>query len=601
MNVLAFVAAFVLGRFGSLWLYQAGWKNGKSRRFPAGGALAAFLARPWPWLAHIPVLWLSFTLDWHGMPQLRGFACLGAGAFALAAVGRWGAADLGRYFWFDRFLVLALWAGLWFSPVCLYPLLLAGCCLQYIVSGWPLQPGYSNLLGFEFMRGTICHVCAGLLVAAGLRALGHGLPDPEAMILAVALCGQAAGYVAQALAKCALGKRWYAWILENRLQCLVVNAWLRGWGEERIGLDGILRLARWISRFRVPLCAAVWAIEIGWLFILADARLALALLAATAVFHLAVWLLTGLSGYHYALSHAWMASFAASLSAAEVFRPAYAWAGAGCILANALWVLPLRRRVFRAFARDGSAGPWARCLDPADHLMSWWDGPYMRMYSYSVRTASGRRYRFPVTRFSPYDTFMTDIHTHLMILGRDWDLDPGLAADRALARAGVWGLTVSLTDRDRVYGLMDDPAADLAGLDPDAVARPAAEVGAVIVGNAGKVGSEAGRPLADFFAGLNRCCARKGFRLLLRWPHFPGEDRVPDWSPLAGESLPDYDGSEPVSEVECHCVKTFYRGGSIELMDERVFARIRIEPLGPESMSGSAGAVTRRRKTYATE
>jgi hypothetical protein len=570
MNVLAFVPAFLLGRLGSVLLYQAGWNNGRARRFPAAGALAAFLAKPWPWLAHIPVLMSSLTLDWHGMPRLRIFTALAAGAFALASAGRWGAADLGRCFLFDRFLIAALWLGVWVSPICLYPLLLAGCCLQYTVSGWPWHPGYSNLLGFEFMRCALCHVCAGLLVAAGSRWIGKGLADPEALILAVVLCGQAAGYVAQALAKCALGKRWYSWILENRLQCLVVNAWLRGWGERRIGQAGILRMARWIARFRVPLCAAVWLIEIGWLFVLADARLALGLFAATALFHLAVWLLTGLAGYHYAVSHGTMALFAASPFAAEVFRREYAWAGAGCILAYALWALLLRRRIFLSYVREGSPGRWARFLDPADHLMAWWDGPYMRMYSYSVRTASGRRFRFPVTRFSPYDTFMTDIHTHLMILGRDWDLDPGLAADRALARAGVWGLTVSLADRDRVYALMDDPAAVLAGLHPDA--------------DAGRVAATppaAGQPLADFFAGLNRSRPRKGFRWLLRWPHFPGEDQVPDWSPLAGESLPDYDGSEPVSEVACHCVKTFYRGGSLELLGERVFARIRIEPERP--------------------
>jgi hypothetical protein len=337
----------------------------------------------------------------------------------------------------------------------------------------------------------------------------------------------------------------------------------------------------------VPLCGAVWLIEIGWLLILADGRLALAMLAATAVFHLAVWLLTGLAGYHYAISHALMMSFAASASATSAFNPGSVLVGACCILASSAWVLLLRRRIFREYSRSGSAGRWARLADPADHLMSWWDGPYMRMYSYSVKTASGRRFHFPVTRFSPYDTFLTDIHTHLMILGRDWELDPLLDADRAIVRTGVWGLTVSLADRDRVYRLMDDPRADLTVLIPaghTVVADP--EAGTIPDDS---VSPEAGTPLVRFFQGLNRHQSRKGFRILPRWPHFPGEDQVPDWSPLAEERLPAYDGIEPVTEVTCHRIKTFYRGDTIHRVDERVFARLAVAPPVPSDPGREGG------------
>lgn len=593
MIAAAFVLAFLLGKLGSVLLYRAAWNNGKARRFHPLGATVTFLIRPWPWLVHIPVLVLGAGLSWRDLPDLRLFTAVAAGSLALGAAGRWGAVDLGRLFLPDRLLIVILWAGAWFSPVFLYPLLLACCALQYTVSGWPLNPGYSNLLGFEFMRSSLCMVLSALLVPAALEPDGIPLPGAEAQALALVLAGQAAGYVQQALAKCALGRHWYSWILENRLQCLAVNAWLRGWGSRWMKAEAVLRWARFLARIRVPLCGSAWLLEVGWLFILADPRLAIGILSVTSAFHLAVWLSTGLAGYHYLVSHVLMIAIAATASGSAGFPTETAWMGAACILASTAWVLLLRRHLFGHYARHGEPGPWSRALDPADHLMAWWDGPYMRMYSYGVKTASGRRYRFPVPRFSPYDTFLTDIHTHLMILGRSWDLDPHLPADRAAVPTGVWGLTVSRSDRDRLYALMDDPHADLAVLRPgpdlppgaspadphghptpeasrpsSATPFPASEVPPST--------SEAAQPLVAFFQGLNRYQAKAWFRRLWLWPHFPGEDHVPDWSPLAGESLPPYAGSEPVTEVTCHCVKTFYRGDSIHRLDERVFARFPI-------------------------
>jgi hypothetical protein len=347
-----------------------------------------------------------------------------------------------------------------------------------------------------------------------------------------------------------------------------------------MGMSGILRLARRISRFRIPLAAAAWLIEIAWLLVLADARLALGLLAFTAAFHLTVWLLTGLAGYHYILSHAVMILIAISPAANSVFNPEYMLAGIGCILAASAWVLLLRRRLFREYRRAGEPGPWGRAADPADHLMAWWDGPYMRMYAYSATTASGRRFHFPVTRFSPYDTFLTDIHTHLMLLGRGWDLDPRLEADRRAMRTGVWGLSVSLEDRDRLYAWMDDPHADLRILESGTATDAPAEER-----NSG-LPSGTGESLRAFFRGLNHGLSKPWLRPLLRRPHFPGEDLVPDWSPLSGESLPAYAGDEPVIELAVHCIKTFYHGDGIRRLDERIIARIRIEPSLPDPDRG---------------
>jgi hypothetical protein len=520
------------------------------------------------------------------MPRLHVFICVMSGAFSLAAVGRWGAVDLGRFFLFDRCLIVVLWLGLCVSPVFLYPLLVTCCCLQYIVSGSPFSPGYSNLLGFEFMRGSLCFCLAGLLVQAGLRilevqglVLGLFVTEYETQVFALVLCVQAAGYFQQALAKCALGNRWYSWMLENRLQCLLVNAYLRGWGAPWVRMHWVLWLARWMSRLRILLCSAVWVIEISWVLILADRRLALGILAATTVFHLTVWLLTGLAGYHYVVSHVLMMMLVMVTDFSVGIKLEYALAGGCCMLLSSIWVLLLRRRLFREYISKGTAGQWGRVADPADHLMSWWDGPYMRLYSYSVKTSSGQRFHFPVTRFSPYDTFLTDMHTHLMVLGRNWDLDPQLDADRARIRTGVWGLTVSIADRNRLYTWMDDPKVDLDILNLDQGVVKGADEYAISVTKKqnNNLASETLSSLIAFFQKLNLYQSNVWFRTLFLWPHFPGEDGVPDWSPLASECLPSYCGTDPVTEVSCYCIKTFYHGDVIKVVEERVFARFCID------------------------
>lgn len=570
--IFSFFFAFLLGQIGSLVLYQATWKNGITRQFHPWGALVTFLSRPLPWLIHGPIIILSTRLNWQDMPRLRLFIFVAAGTLSLGAVGRWGVVDIGRFFIFDRCLIVILWLGLWFSPVLLYPLLLACCCLQYTVSGSSFSPGYSNLLGFEFMRSSLCMGLVGLLVHAGLHLLQVeevNFIDTEAHLLALVLYGQAAGYVQQAVAKCALGKHWYSWILENRVQCLIVNSFLRGWGAQWIRTKWVLLLAKWISQVRVLLCATAWIIEFSWLFILADPQLNLIILAATVLFHLVVWILTGFAGYHYMISHTLMILLVALSTNLTWYKAEYALVGGGCILFFSIWVLLVRLNLFREFTSYGNAKRWSRVADPANHLMAWWDGPYMRLYSYSVKTVSGKWFHFPVTRFSPYDTFLTDIHTHLMILGQDWELDTQLDADRAIVRAGVWGLTVSLDDRNRLYQLMDDPEKNLSfKLKVDAVAN---------MGGATKNNNQTPRAessLITFFQGINYYHSKWWFRFILLWPHFPGEDMVPDWSPLANKQLPSYRGVEPITELAIHCVKTFYRGDALQLVDEQEYARI---------------------------
>lgn len=577
-----------MGTVGSVLLYQTTWKNSIDRRFHFAGSLVTFLKRPWPWLLHIPICILSCFMSWDGLPKLKFFTCVTAGIFSIAAIGRWGAVDLRRFFLFDRILVLIFCVGLWFSPIFFYPLLLTGCCLQYIVSGSSFSPGYSNLLGFEFIRSSLCMIQSTLLVQACLQLLtfwdsGFRIAASifESQVFVLVLCGQAGKYVPQALAKCAIGEKWYSWIYKNRVECLFVNAYLRGWGGTWFPKKHVLFLAQILSQIRVLICAATWMIELSWILILVSPRFTIGILTGTLIFHLVVWLLTGLAGYHYIMSHGLMimliSKHSAIVSPYQTFINPYFFVGVLCVLGFSAWVLFLRYQLFKQYTENGNAGPWNEWIDPSDHLMSWWDGPYMRMYSFRVVTRSGQRFKFPVTKFAPYDTFVTDIHTYIMILGREFNLDPYVARDRALIRTGVWGLTLSISDRNRLYKLMDNKVFTKIGQDcsqhfsSDAgdYAQPYPTSDAIETALTRET-------FIEFFQGLNNYQLKWWFPILLFWPHFPGEDMVSDNSPIASEHLPTYKGSEPISEVEIDCVKTFYHRNAIEVFEERLIAQIPI-------------------------
>ena len=536
------------GRLVSLAVYQMTWRNGASGNSLRPGALVTMLLRPQWWPLHALLIWPVAGMSWDGMPGLRIFATAAAAMLALGTVGRMGVDSRGRFFALDRVLASALALCVPLDPGFLYPCVVACCCLSYTVASWPLGPGYSNLLGHEFIRGSLCVLCASLAIAGGTSSIN------EAMILAALAGYQATGYVHHALAKCALGPSWHSWIRENRAQCLVANAWLRGWNFLRSERRA-LAFAAWVGRHRQAICAMGWGIEFGWILFLADARFAMALLVVTLVFHGMVFALTGLLAWHYMANHLlWLVLIGQGMTDG-LFSSGH-WLGYLIALPlSALWVGRVRTGMLAGFRRNGNPGAWGVFGDAADHLMAWWDTPLMRMFSYTVKTTSGREYALPVPKLAPYDTMLTDIHTHLMILGRHHGLDPELAADRELAATGVWGLTISREVRDFLYQAMDGKQPLPSAWSENSSSPPASPApdGAVC--------------LRDLLQAMNRHAGAKWYRLMMRWPHFPGEDLAPDICPLSGPRMPVFGFDEAIESVTLWRLRTFYSGNKIYLLN----------------------------------
>lgn len=546
--MIAFLILFFLGRAASLGLYRMCWANGVSGNILAGSPLLTLLRRPLPWMAHVVFAFPTAGMSWENFPALQGMSAMLAALLALGAIGRLGSA----FFLMDRLIVFALAVGVWFSPAFVYPCLIACGCLQYTVASFRLGPGYSNLLGFEFVRASLSLIAAALALFGWLRIVGGEWDGFGGVALAALLGFQASTYVNHALAKSALGPRWWSWISENRIECLTANAWLRGWtfGRSR---ETVMKQVRWMARHRVAVCGGVWCFEMAWLFFLADARIAAALLGATILFHIAVFAMTGLFSYQYVVNHLFVLGLIGFRDTSEIFRVQHVAACAIAIPAAALWIAWLRRGILA----EGISGPKSKLADAADHLMAWWDTPLMRMYSYTVETASGKTFALPVPKLSPHDTALTDIHTHLMILGMHPGLDPAIPEDRAFARTGVWGLTIHCKDRDFLYGLMEHEKIPVPKPPPAWDEMP-----------------EAAAPLRELFDGMNRMIGKKRLRPILRWPHFPGEDLAPDICPLVDPALPLFRFDEPIAAVTIRRTKTFLHRDGMILLENNALGRI---------------------------
>ncbi|MEO1528659.1 MAG: hypothetical protein AAFX06_24830 [Planctomycetota bacterium] len=565
----AFVYLFACAKLTSWFIYQFAWADAigeDSTGFrPTLAAVRRFQFLP----IHATVVFLSWPVSWNSIQGLHLPACVLITVVAFGAIFRLGAVDLRRFFFFDRLVVGALAAGACWTPVLIYPSLLASCCLQYIVSRSPLGPGYSNLLGFEFVRGSSGAVVAFVCVEGTMQWLGLTTEATTSLFLIVLLALQGSTYVNHALAKMALGRHPLAWVFENRLDCLFVNAFLRGWRGTR-SPTVVLKHAAVIRRLRIALCASVFLTELLFCFVLLDRNLAMLLFALAALFHMGVWRWTGLTGVEYLINHVLMITV---LSTWTLHRdvcfglPPFVTLAFVLIL-NWVWVGTNRLQMFREFQEAGESRRlfWS---DPVDHLMAWWDSPWMRMFCYEVIATSGKRYSFPVPKFAPYDTALTDIHTHMMILNQHRGFDLQRVSGRPEVATGVWGLVVDNSLRERLYRLMDDSA------DLESTLNRAESTKTWSATFSDAPCSEA-KALVAFFAGLNHFRRHTWFRFLMRYPHFPGEDLAPDRCPIAKLAEPSYAFDERIDRVEIHRVKTFYDGQCVRLLEQSLVGAIEL-------------------------
>jgi len=549
LEALYIALLFFLGKGFSIVFYQACWLTNKN------GASSPW----WQHLLWLPVGVAAFSLSnlsWGEFPVARAFASVVAFQLAFAAAGRFnptrpgilrgivvvGAA--GFVYWYPGLLVVSLGLTL---------------LVQYRQACWGLSSGYSNLLGFEFSRSSACSLIAVLTVAYWFPWV------TDVTLLSVLLLHQASYYINHALAKSAIGKTWYEWIGENRIQFLISNAWLRGWtlGMSR---SRCLSVCQWVAKYRVTICCLAWLTEISWVFVLIHQSAPVYLYAVTLIFHLVILLVSGLSCWHFVINHGCMLflifHFSSQIASSQVF-----WASLVVFALAAMWVGFTKTRLLASQRSGARSNRWLFVVDASDHLMAWWDSPYMRMYSYTVETASGKSYFLPVTKLSPYDTVLTDIHTHLMILDCHAGFDGNLEEDKKIARTGVWGLIAEREEKEKVY---DSSFYEQMKMMQVNSAAP------WVIDKAVRETAHPAVHLIELFEAINRCIESRLYRWRLKWPHFPGEDHSPDRCPLIDTNPSDFPMNESIQVVRVWCAKTWVEDHGFTLLDHTLCGEIHL-------------------------
>eukprot|EP01062_Namystynia_karyoxenos_P008882 TRINITY_DN13138_c0_g1_i1.p1 TRINITY_DN13138_c0_g1~~TRINITY_DN13138_c0_g1_i1.p1 ORF type:complete len:754 (+),score=190.24 TRINITY_DN13138_c0_g1_i1:109-2262(+) len=631
-------------------------------------ALWRFLTVDWHWWAvHAPLTAALLGAEWGAHNAgLRRVALTAAGLLLGKAVLRLGVLDLDNLFVLDRVGCVALWVGAWQHPALLYWSVVASCLSTYLVgTSEGLAAPYSNYLGYELCRWVACYAIAALCFEA---LVPSSAAAPGAVGTACVVAAAADYYFRHGLGKVRLAPSPTEWVLNNRIECLAVNSYLRGWHAEWLPMEGLLGIAKLLRAVRIPMCAAGVVAECAGVLALFARPIAVVWMGALAGFHASVFVLAGLCDWEGValLSVTAYTLLLGEAATTECFGASWAAASIAWSLCSAAWGIYVQSL--------DSAKVKILLFDAADLLMCWWDSPYMRMFTYIAETDDGRRYRFPVTLFSPYDTLITDIHTRLNCVGLYPGLDRQRTADAKVVPCGVWGLLLNRDAVRDVYRLQDSPAAlPFARAEPGAAVRmvprgtngarylgrvvrkePAYAVvewapeqeggpppelgipkeqsqtsdwwdggGQACVGHGGADPAETLRrhfcpvkvppwtvtpetpadqapaavALRNFAAALNRRQSSKMWRLLWRWPHFPGEDFAPDFSPLLDAGLPRYHlGRGRIRKLHVWRVKTFFTGSAVLRLDAAGVGEITLPAEGapaaaPEGCGPGAGPV----------
>ena len=76
------------------------------------------------------------------------------------------------------------------------------------------------------------------------------------------------------------------------------------------------------------------------------------------------------------------------------------------------------------------------------------------------------------------------------------------------------------------------------------------------------------KEMESFFKDLNKGRGSFFYKWIRNWPHFPGEDWVPDINPLSNRVYSKYDHKADIVKVNMYCLKTFATTTSIEILED---------------------------------
>ena len=581
------ILLIIIANHISSWLvYNMTWWNSHAfgKMTPFGGATREevkqsgscffrLLKRVRYYPVHLLLIWcLRMTYDLE-IPMIVQLSKISSIVLTLSSVFRFGSIDLQHYFISDRLLCVTSCLLSQYYPMFLYINLLCNCTLQYSISSWCLAPPYSNYLSFEYVRISLINC----IVVLSVKSVCVVELSESSWVFLFLLCG-ATYYLHQGSGKLRLGTNSTDWLLHNRGECIFVNSYLRGWWSQLLSKKVVLIIAGFLKTQRLILGFGALVAEMGGVLVLllslvvpdVSLYLFVGFYLLIGTFHIAVFSMAGILVWGNVIVNLSMAYslFNCDINFDEIRISEKVTALVGMIAVD-LYIIML----YKIVESEGNLRKVGIILFDASYLlMCWWDSPYMRMYSYSVDVVENgveKTYQFPVTKFSPYDTMITDIHTRMSYLHMHTGFDSQRTADLETAHPGVWGLLLIREEAMKMYSTMDSDGQKLkqqletlsVGSDESKIWNLREETDT----------SHPAFPLQCFFIGINKSIANKKFnslfKFIMKWPHFPGEDWVPDACPLSSK-LEEFPFHVPIKNVNINRVKTFYTGNDILLLED---------------------------------
>jgi hypothetical protein len=337
--------------------------------------------------------------------------------------------------------------------------------------------------------------------------------------LIVMLASHGLLYFVPALTKAGLGPHWYSWARDNRLHNLMASAYSWGWARF-IGEDLWCRVVRAAGRFDRPMQAAVFALEGAFLLEALHPGWARLLIAAAIVFHLAVFVASGILFWELMATNAALLWLLASADPAMIER-AFGWQP--CLWSGALMAL---------FWKVG--WPWR----PFE--LGWWDTPFTQRVHRELVGCSGTIYGLYNDFLCPHERRYGQVHGSFMTQQKVCTFHLGEVTSRPL-RDAIWAAAGAPEALENIKACWGQRHTDK---------RLAADERAY---------------LSAFFAAFNAGRRKSVFPWALRWLKAPGGQCF-YWG-----RRPGFRGQEQVSAV-----RLSYRE---EYFDGRRFVIIADEPL----------------------
>ena len=192
----------------------------------------------------------------------------------------------------------------------------------------------------------------------------------------------ASHYIVPGISKIRLGPSWRSWVFRNQLNSLVGTAYLWGWARfmpQRL----VLRFVNGLKSCNIVFQALTLLLEVSAGLILFDQKFAVVLLVGLAIFHLSVFLLSGIMFWQNIIFLCAVAGCLMSqiVEGNEVIFGLLTGSTACCLSI----LLPLGVRLWRP------------------HKLAWWDTPFIDRADWLAEGVSGKIYGLYNDFMSPND------------------------------------------------------------------------------------------------------------------------------------------------------------------------------------------------------